>query len=144
VLVRDLRDMVASIFASSAKRGTQELPADRAGYVARDVKRRVGAAAAAWRQRSDRAHLVRYEDLIRSSEETLTGVLDYLGVESGPAAVAAMRAHAEEPVVAMDRHRTTPDPAASIGRWRRDLGDDLKDVCEQTMFEELRLFGYED
>ena len=143
VLVRDLRDMVASIFASSAKRGVQELADDGVTYIAENVKRRAGAAAAAWRERSDRAHLVRYEDLMLSPDETLAGVLEYLEIDSSPAAVAAMRAHAEEPVVAMERHRTTPDPAASIGRWRRDLDEELQEACERTLFEELRLFGYE-
>jgi Sulfotransferase family len=143
ILVRDLRDMVASIFASSAKRGARELPADGVAYIAESVKRRAGAAAAAWRARSDRAYLLRYEDLMQAPDETLTAVLEYLDVDSSPAAVAAMRAHAEEPVVAMERHRTTPDPAASIGRWRRDLSVELQDACERTLFEELRLFGYE-
>ena len=143
ILVRDLRDMVASIFASSAKRGAQELPADGVGYIAENVKRRAGAAAGAWRARSDRALLVRYEDVMLAPDETLRGVLEYLEIDSSPEAVAAMRAHAEDPVVAMERHRTTPDPAASIGRWRRDLSEELQEACERTLRDELRLFGYE-
>jgi hypothetical protein len=143
ILVRDLRDMVASIFASSAKRGAQDLPADRVTYVTQDVKRRASAAAEAWRTRSSRAHLVRYEDLMLSPDETLHDVLKYLEIDSSPAAVEAMRAHAERPVDAMERHRTTPDPAASIGRWRDDLSADVREACHQTMFKELRLFGYE-
>lgn len=141
--MRDLRDMVASIFASSAKRGAQELPADGVSYIAENVKRRAGAAADAWRARSDRALLVRYEDVMLAPDQTLEGVLRYLEIDSSAEAVAAMRAHAENPVVAMERHRTTPDPAASIGRWRRDLSDELQEACARTLFEELQLFGYE-
>ena len=143
ILVRDLRDMVASIFASSAKRGAQELPADGVSFIAESVKRRAGAAAEAWRARSGRAHLLRYEDLIERPEEALAGVLEYLEIDSSSEAVAAMRAHAEEPIVAMERHRTTPDPAASIGRWQRDLSEDLQKACARTLVDELRLFGYE-
>jgi hypothetical protein len=39
-------------------------------------------------------------------------------------------------------HRTTPDPRASIGRWRTDLGEDARRACEQALAPELEAFGY--
>jgi hypothetical protein len=142
ILVRDLRDMVASIFAAGEKRGVKEVPADRARYVVEEIKGRATAAAAAWQARSDRAHLLRYEDLMLEPERTLVALLAYLGLDATPEAAAAMREHALAPVAAMEHHRTTPDPAASIGRWRRDLPPDVLAACEQAMGEELALFGY--
>jgi hypothetical protein len=71
ILVRDLRDVVCSIFASSAKRGVQELPRDRECYIVDAVKRRVAGTRQAWLERSDRAHLVRYEDLVRDADRVL-------------------------------------------------------------------------
>ena len=39
-------------------------------------------------------------------------------------------------------HRTTADPAASIGRWRRDLTAEARQACEQALASELQIFGY--
>jgi hypothetical protein len=138
ILVRDLRDVVCSIFASSAKRGVRELPADRSRYIVEDVKRRVAAAMHAWLARSDRAHLVRYEELMLEPHRVLRDLLDYLGLDSSDEAVEAMQAYAERPLAAMDDHRTTPDPRASIGRWRHELTPELVQTCERA----LAAFGY--
>ena len=146
VLVRDFRDMVASMFAYNAKRGREGFRRDAfeddAQYVLREVKGGVAALAAAWEKRRDRAHLVRYEDLILRPEETIAALLGYLGMDvSGAEADAmagALAARGEE----TEFHRTTPDPRASIGRWRHDLGDDARRACEQALAGELETFGY--
>ena len=48
--------------------------------------------ARAWERRRDRAHLVRYEDLVLDPERTLAGLLDHLGVDSS---TRHHRGHAE-------------------------------------------------
>ena len=39
-------------------------------------------------------------------------------------------------------HRTTPDPRASIGRFREDLGEGARRACEDALAPELQTFGY--
>jgi hypothetical protein len=41
------------------------------------------------------------------------------------------------------RHTTSPDAAASIGRWREDLDERLAKACERAFGEALDVFGYE-
>jgi hypothetical protein len=94
-------------------------------------------------RRRDRAHLVRYEDLMLQPAQTLAGVLAYLDLDAGDDAVERMLASAGEALPGMERHRTTPDALASIGRWRRDLDADLLEACEQVAAGALEAFGYE-
>ena len=48
---------------------------------------------------------------------------------------------AEMPELA--EHATAPDPAASIGRWRTDLDEELERACERSFGTALEVFGYE-
>lgn len=145
ILVRDFRDMVASMFAYNEKRGREGFHRDRfeddAQYVVQEIKGGVTALAAAWAARRDRAHLVRYEDLVLRPEETIAALLEYLGLEGGDHASAMAEAlFAREPET--EWHRTTPDPRASIGRWKDDLGENARRACERALAPELQAFGY--
>ena len=85
-----------------------------------------------WTARSDRAHLVRYEDSIVSPSETLTALLEYLEVDSSPAIVQHMLEAAGEGTPRhFPQHQTSGSPEQSIGRWRRDLDASLQAVCEE-------------
>ena len=145
ILVRDFRDMVASMFAYNVKRGQEGFRRDEfdddAQYVIKQIKGGVSALAEAWRSRRDTAHLIRYEDLVRDPETTIASLLRYLGLDAGPHA-AAMSATllARDPET--EWHRTIADPSASIGRWRDDLGEDARRACEQALAPELQAFGY--
>jgi hypothetical protein len=145
ILVRDFRDMVASMFAYNVKRGRMGFRRDQfdddAQYVIEQVKSSVSALADAWEARRDSAHLIRYEDLVLDPESTIESLLRYLGFEA--------EAHAEAmaaSLVARDPetewHRTTPDPRASIGRWRDDLTEGARQACEEVLAPELQTFGY--
>ena len=144
VLVRDFRDMVASMFAYNVKRGRMGFRRDRfsddAQYVLEQIKPAVSALAAAWEARRDRAHLVRYEDLVLEPEATIASMLSYLGLDAGPA--GAMAGALTDRGAETEWHRTTPDPAASIGRWRTDLTEGVRGACEDALAPELRAFGY--
>jgi hypothetical protein len=142
LLVRDLRDVACSIFAATGKRGVQDVPADRGRYVAKDVQSRVATIVRALEERGDRAHLVRYEDLMLDAGPTLERLLDYLGLDAPEQSVAAMLDRAARPLARMETHRTTPDPAASIGRWRRDLTPELQAVCEEALGPANAALGY--
>ena len=74
-------------------------------------------------------------------EATIASLLGYLGLDAGPHAEAMATALlARDPET--EWHRTTPDPRASIGRWRDDLGEEARRACEQALAAELRAFGY--
>ncbi len=145
ILVRDFRDMVASMFAYNVKRGREGFRRDRfdddAQYVVKQIKESVAALATAWEARRDSAHLIRYEDLVIDPENTIASLLRYLGLDAdthADAMAAALSARDPE----TEWHRTTPDPRASIGRWRDDLSEEARRACEQVLGPELRAFGY--
>ena len=145
ILVRDFRDMVASMFAYNTKRGREgfrrELFEDDAAYVVKEIKGGVASLAATWNARRDTAHLVRYEDLLLDPQNTIDALLGYLGLEGGRHAEAMATAlSARDPET--EFHRTTPDPRASIGRWREDLSEGARRACEEALAPELKAFGY--
>jgi sulfotransferase family protein len=142
-LVRDFRDVVASIFAFNRKRGFQGFGRDRtatdAEYVNEWLAASVTAFLHAWRTRSADACLMRYEDLIREPRETLERVLGDLELDAMPPTVDAMLASLTAPEA--DAHRTT-SAADSIGRWQRDLSDEVREACQTALGPALREFGY--
>ena len=143
-LVRDFRDLACSDIAFSTDPRTGQTRGRLAGatrerYVLDDLRPLVLNFLEAWRSRRDRAHLVRYEDLVRSPHETLTAMLDYLGLEGGGDTIDAMLAASPEQA----SHRTTPDLEASVGRWR-DEDDDFRTLIEREFDDLLPEFGYED
>ena len=145
ILVRDFRDMVASMFAYNAKRGREGFRRDSvasdAEYVGRQVKGSVSALAAAASTRGATAptwSATRTWWAIprpRSPRCCATS-----GSTSSPIAemAEALRARGAE----TEWHRTTADPAASIGRWRHDLAPEARRACEEALAPELRAFGY--
>jgi hypothetical protein len=143
-LVRDFRDMIASIFAFNVKRGFQGFGRDRAAsdqeYVSEWISESVASFVRAWQSRSAGAHLVRYEDLVQRPRETLVSTLDYLELDTPAGVVDEMLESLDAPE--SEVHRTT-GAEASIGRWRRDLPDDLKEACERVLGPALDEFGYE-
>jgi hypothetical protein len=147
ILVRDFRDMVASIMAFDAKRGFYGFdrpPGESdADYVSRLGQRVTKRLLGSWKQRSDRAHLVRYEDLVRQPQETIERILEYLELDRDSEIVETMRRNLWERTDQTEQHRTTAAPEASIGRWRQDLSPELQRACEQSFGEALDEFGYE-
>jgi hypothetical protein len=143
VLVRDPRDVLTSVLAATRKRGARPLPEDPERWVREEFAGRILAVLDSWRRRGDHTHLVRYEDLMTRPRETLAAVVAYCGLDAGGEAVAAMTEAAGRLVPGMEEHRTTPEPASSIGRWRRDLAPELVEACERTVEPALEAWGYE-
>jgi hypothetical protein len=146
LLVRDFRDTFASMRAFNLKRGQRGFGGAPDGsdeehlIYLRDVGRRI---LADYRARAEASRLVRYEDLIQEPEQTLGALIAWLGLEPTPAIVAGMIARASEDTPQMRDHRTSPDVAASIGRWRRDLSPELQERSCEILEEVLAGFGYE-
>ncbi len=145
-LVRDFRDMVCSILAFNAKRGYQDFSRQHAKsdeeYIRR-LRSDVTALLQSWKQRADRAILIRYEDLILQPSKTLTAILEYLNLDSSPSTVHGMIQRASEETPELKAHKTSSNPKTSIGRWRHDLNPLLQAVCQESFGDILKEFGYD-
>jgi hypothetical protein len=146
VLVRDFRDMLSSIFAYNEKRGFQSFGRDRAEsdieYVLRVERRSVEALTRSWIRRAERAHLVRYEDLVTRPQETVEALVDYLGLDASGRHLDAMLEPLTGRPAEMEAHRTSVSGSQSIGRWRQDLEPALQEASEEAFGPALEAFGY--
>jgi Sulfotransferase family len=144
-LVRDLRDVLTSVLAFNRKRGYSEFGREAVSsdveYVER-LKAQGTHLLREWEARADRALLVRYEDLVTRPQGALESILKYLGLESGNTVITEMLRLAREDTSELRGHRTSTDPAASIGRWERDLPRHLRDIAETRFVDVMSGFGY--
>jgi hypothetical protein len=143
--VRDPRDMLASMLAFNEKRGTSDFGRDRVETDADFVRRLASGMAtlmANWQARREQAHLVRYEDLLTTPEDVLREIFDYIGIDSSAAVVERVLREASKRDADLASHMTSRDAAASIGRWERDLPEDVKAVCSEQFGPALAEFGY--
>jgi hypothetical protein len=146
ILVRDFRDMACSILAYNQKTKVTSFGRER---VETDLEFLGELRAAAenllnlHRRRGDAAFLLRYEDLILEPQETLRELFDFLSVTSAEDTVESVLERASSETKAMVGHRTSGDPRQSVGRWQRDLDEDLKRECVDVLDDVLVEFGYE-
>ncbi len=146
-LVRDFRDMLCSITAFNQKRGSADFGRNLAASEAQYIRNLGGYAERlkrAWDNRRDRACLVRYEDLVARTAETLATILNYLGLPADGAQIDEMIGRASAHTADLLRHRTAPSVIESVGRWRRDLSPDLQAICQDVFGATLAAFGYGD
>ena len=145
-VVRDFRDMACSMRAFDEKRGFKafgrQQAADDEHHIVNQLAPRVASLLSEWQLRSKRAHLVRYEDLVARPAETVSAMLSYLEVDSSPATVEAVSRTMTESGRRMEEHRTAPDAAASVGRWRREMDPELQRASEAAFGPALETFGY--
>jgi hypothetical protein len=144
-LVRDFRDMIASMRAYNARKGFgdfgRETAQSDATWLA-ELRRGVVALRDAWRERGDTMSLVRYEDLVRDPDATLPPLLASLGLDTAPETVSRLIAAAAPDAPELRGHGTAGSPDASIGRWQRDLPPELLVAVEETFGDLLEEFGY--
>jgi hypothetical protein len=146
ILVRDFRDLLSSVLAFNEKRGYQAFGREQrdsdSDYVKSTLRRSAEALLRRWRRRAKAAQLVRYEDLVLDPQSTLRRLLGYLDLDASDEVVRQTIERAQNASGA-EQHQTVSDPAASIGRWRRDLPAELQAVCKQELDGVLAEFGYE-
>ncbi|MCC6314089.1 MAG: sulfotransferase [Thermomicrobiales bacterium] len=143
VLVRDFRDMWASMRSFNERRGFGDFGQARAvSDQAWLDELRIGVhqLLEIVQRNSERALVVRYEQLVTDPERVLGALLAALGLTADPATIAAMGAGAG---AALEEHRTSANPAASIGRWRRDLNEERQEVARAAFDDLLTAFGYD-
>jgi hypothetical protein len=56
--------------------------------------------------------------------------------------VGAVLEEANQPTEHLDAHRTVSDPKQTIGRWRRDLPEELAAETNELLAPELEALGY--
>ena len=143
--VRDLRDVFCSVLAFNAKRGYQDffynLVANDTEYVTL-LANNARHWLANWNARKDTSFFLRYEALILEPENTLQQLFDYLKLDSSPQVIRDLINQASIDNVEMARHRTSSDSLASIGRWKTDLSDDQKAICQEILPNILTALGY--
>ena len=144
-LVSDFRDMVASMQAYNARKGSGDFGRDKAGsdgawlaYLHQNLL----VLRAAWRDRGEPGSLVRYEDLVRDPASTLPPLLTSLGLDAAPETVSRLIAAATPDAPELRGHGTAGSPEASIERWRNDLSPELQAAAEETFHDLLQEFGY--
>jgi hypothetical protein len=155
-LVRDFRDMARSILDFDARRGyagfgRPEGISDEE-YLRGELRQMSEELAESWQSRRDRAHLVRYEDLVERPREIVAGLLEYLDVDASPPTVEHLIAHGSEEVLSLPGmsyeaaeiavHRTVPDQRATVGRWRREPNGTVARLADEVFGETLARFGY--
>jgi hypothetical protein len=142
ILVRDFRDMWASMRAYNERRGYGDFGRERAASDESWLfELRAGAIqlVEAARKRGASARVVRYEQLVTDPAGAIVPVLGYLGLDASPAAVEAMVTAGAVDVV---DHRTSESPAASIGRWQRDFSEADRALASAAFDDVLTAFGY--
>jgi hypothetical protein len=144
-LVRDFRDMLCSIMAFNRKRNRADfgrsLAETEEQYIL-NIGEKARRLLKAWKNRRDRACLVRYEDLVSQTPKTLAVILRYLGLPASQAQIDGMIDRASEDTPVFQDHRTTPSAIESVGRWRRDLSPELQAICQDAFGTTLAEFGY--
>jgi acyl carrier protein len=125
ILVRDPRDLLCSTIAFWKHRP------DRAMELLTEQLPRLLRLA---RRDGRNTIIIRYEDLVRDAVNTRRALSEFLDLDLTLAV---------EPEVIPDNHRTSSDPAASIGRWREELSRDQADACRAAFGSFMREFGYD-
>ena len=145
-LVRDFRDVICSMLAFNTKRNRDGFGIKRFkenhGFIKEFGKNSVMPLLQRWRQQSSHSHLVRYEDLILSPVETMTGLIEYLGLDSSPTTIAGVLEAASQDSRKLQRHKTSSSPQASIGRWQEEMDPATQKVCDRVFAEAIEEFGY--
>ena len=146
ILVRDFRDVFCSVLAFNKKRGSVGFGRENVNSDEEYIHQLRSSAMnllQGWKCRSDRTHLLRYEDLILRPHETVKSLLEYLHLNFYSLSEVddmIQRALIETPE--LHRHKTIGNGRESIGRWRREMDDRMQVLCNEALGDILLKFGY--
>jgi hypothetical protein len=146
-LIRDLRDMFASMLAYNRKIDRQQFGSKNSesdAHHASNLRVAIEAYVLEWQAKADRCHVVRYEDFVLRPQETLAHLLQALELPADRPTVLGMLERArDQRATSQSHHQTTASPDASIGRYKTDLSDDLLSACEDSFGDLNRALGYQ-
>lgn len=144
-LIRDPRDVVVSIREFNKRRGFDDFGADKFDSDSGFVSYLGGALKGMlveWTRRRESSFLLRYEDLVAEPEETTRQLFGYIGVPNGSDIVSA----ALERILSVDDssryHITSSSIEHSVGRWKTELPETLREMCNCEFRPFLDHFGY--
>lgn len=140
-LVRDPRDVVASIRAMDAKRGyfgfgrTPDMTGEEyLLFLLRSMATNLASMSSL--NPLHNSFLVRYEDLVTNPDAIATRLGAFLKLDlTASSTLVAERM--------FKRHATSSDALSSIGRWRRDLGSAEVATIERQLGVEMAKYGYD-
>ena len=128
LLVRDPRDILCS--ANSFWNARKDAAIRNIAVITHRLEKAQSEA-------SSQTLVVRYEDLVTDQQATLDRIWGFLGVASD---FGSADEKADSRL--FSRHGTSKSPAASIGRWRKELsGDEIRE-CASVFGSFLDRFGY--
>jgi hypothetical protein len=128
VLVRDPRDIICSS-KSFWRRGFEDsVKALRSQFKSMSRPR----AEAGLRQ-----HVVRYEDLLLTPQQTMAALLGFLGLSG-----ADLTFDDATEAAVFAQHATRDTPAETIGRWRREFSAEETVVAERELQPFIERYGY--
>lgn len=146
ILVRDFRDVLCSIIAYNEKRGFTAFGAEQfetlEDYVIQCLAPSADLLLKRWLKQRDRACLIRYEDFILDRKKTLEKVFDYLGTRNRDVEGLMELADRTQNQRQKERHQTSRDAKASIGRYSSELSSKMIALCNESMKNPLVKFGY--
>jgi hypothetical protein len=126
LLIRDLRDVVCSATSSSGSAFDHVLEATK---TADRHLRKIDA------EKDDSMMILKYEDFVLDNAQVVAKLFRFLGLASIDSDQDGMDA-------LFATHATSATPAASIGRWKRDLTTEQRKRCE-AFNPFLEHFGYD-
>lgn len=146
VLVRDPRDLFASMLAMNRRRGSAGFGRERVAsddeHLALVVRRFRQLGELARFYADSRCAMVRYEDLVLAAAPTLARLLGELDLESGDAIVDAAIDRVGEQHDRTRMHRTTSTSLDSVGRHADDLTATQRESIEDQLGDLLAQLGY--
>ena len=143
-LVRDFRDMIASMLAYNARKGSGDFGRDR---VATDdawldyLRQNFTVLRSAWHDRGEPESLIRYEDLVGDPAGVLQRLLTWLDLDASQATIGQLVTATVAPE--LQGHGSSTSAAASMGRWRSDLPLDMQVKVDERFSDLLQTFGYD-
>lgn len=79
--------------------------------------------------------IIRYEDIVSSRAETLNMIWSWLDVTKRLPAIKRDNIP--------DKHRTSSSGDASMGRWKKELSDEMASLADQEFKQYREVFGYQ-
>ena len=136
-LVRDPRDVIASTFAFQKK---QAMLWDSASFTTRVEHMARFLAESDRLLQGQRHHFLRYEDLVAEPADHAAALFQFLELEADGGVEDYLQRAAGELFAS---HGTSSSPAASVGRWRRDLSKEQQQQANEGLAAALERLGYE-
>ena len=145
-LVRDFRDMYASIINFNQKRGFRAFGMENyendTDYIIALGKYCENSFIKSYEALKNRAILVKYEDLILDKRSTLKSIFEYLKIDSSDTVLDDIMDKTSGKSKEEQKHMTTSDVSKSIGKYEDSLDKYTIELLNKSFSKSLKYFGY--